>query len=472
MAIFRALLPFLLDGLWQPFVASQWPPQFDRKTAYVNLSAVLDAGGCGRGAHTLGRELSAEEKREGAMACKLKCQAHEAPLERGFEHWWDHALPQAAMLESCDKGFDRFSGTFIAAITRGQVMYRCCTRGDNCDPSEVNVLGNEERGRTSDLELLMMMLQEVVTEFQIADTYVTFNTGDQPYTDKSYWAPVPQFHWVSSPGHWTIPFPNPFQLIAHASGMLGDSVDVEKAHVSWDLKIPKIFFRGSLSSPDNAISKDFTTLPRVRLVQLALQHPHLFDIALTEMDGEMHRIFDAATVAKVQKLVEPSKRVKCSVELPKYKYVLNVHAVLSSWRLSELLASGSLLLLQEDSTAELMHEWLEPWTHYVPVSVGLSDLVEKVQWLEAHQLEARQIAERGFQRFKERMRSQDTYCYLWQALRSLVRASERTELPSPESLAAKGWSRLRSREPPRWWSRHRRLRDLLREGTSSNAEEL
>merc|ERR1712045_755857 len=117
----------------------------------------------------------------------------------------------------------------------------------------------------------------------------------------------------------------------------------------------------------------------------------------------------------------------------------NVSAVLSSWRLVELLATGSVLLLQEDFSRELISHWLTPWEHFVPVSANLSDLVDKIRWLEAHPTEAEAIAARGFELFTHRVRRQDTYCYTWQALGTLARATMLEPLPTSTALRKDGW---------------------------------
>merc|ERR1712039_106082 len=124
--------------------------------------------------------------------------------------------------------------------------------------------------------------------------------------------------------------------------------------------------------------------------------------------------------------------------LPKFKYTICVSAVLSSWRLHEMMASGSVLLLQEDSSREVIYEWLTPWEHFVPISTGLSDLIEKIHWLEANQAEAEAIAKRGYCFFQQRVRRQDTYCYMWQLLDALSRATEPGKVPTPDDLIEKG----------------------------------
>lgn len=291
----------------------------------------------------------------------------------------------------------------------------------------------------TDLKLLLTIIAEIAQEAHLPDMHFLFNIGDQPFTDKVYWSPLPQFHWVRCHGHWTIPMPNPFHLKAHMMDRLGDSRDHTKFHVPWSKKIPKVFWRGSLSAPDNVVAKDTDTLPRVRLLNLGAKHPQLFDVAQTGLDDEMYQIVGTEVVNGLLAKYQQAHHVDMKVSLPKYKYVICVSAVLSAWRLTELLTSKSVLLLQEDSSREVIYEWLTPWEHFVPISTGLSDLVEKIQWLEEHQQEAEAIAQRGFAFFQHRVRRQDTYCYIWQALDALARATEATTLPAPDVLEKQKW---------------------------------
>ena len=128
--------------------------------------------------------------------------------------------------------------------------------------------------------------------------------------------------------------------------------------------------------------------------------------------------------------------------MPRYRYLINVAAVLSAWRLAEMLATGSLILMQESADREVILEWLTPWVHYVPVSQGLSDLVPKLIWLEEHPQEAEAIATRGFEHFSRRVRRQDTLCYLWQAFRAVSDSQTR---PGSEELMQRvaGWKEVK-----------------------------
>lgn len=142
------------------------------------------------------------------------------------------------------------------------------------------------------------------------------------------------------------------------------------------------------------------------------------------------------------------KRRNLTREMPRYRYLINVGAVLSSWRLVDLLATKSVLLLQESSDSELVMEWLVPWQHYVPISPGLSDLIEKVQWLNENQDVAESIAEKSFQRFSERVRRHDTLCYMWQAFRAVADIQTQAtleELKELEAQVAQGdWTEVKA----------------------------
>merc|ERR1712032_1252014 len=146
-------------------------------------------------------------------------------------------------------------------------------------------------------------------------------------------------------------------------------------------------------------------------MHLANKHPHLFDVGITDVDPEF--LQHSGNRQKVQALVDSlhmTGHVNSKQQSPKYRYIINTAAVLSSWRLSEMLTTGSVLLLQESSDYELIYAWLTPWEHYVPINQGMGDLVDKIEWLEQHPDVAEAIAKAGFDFFTRRVRRQDTYC--------------------------------------------------------------
>ena len=46
-------------------------------------------------------------------------------------------------------------------------------------------------------------------------------------------------------------------------------------------------------------------------------------------------------------------------------------------------------------TKDYIHDWMEPWVHYVPVRSDLRDLHRKFEWAEEHPEEAKKIADEG-----------------------------------------------------------------------------
>ena len=141
-------------------------------------------------------------------------------------------------------------------------------------------MGEDTASRT-DVEVLLSLVAELGQH--LPDMVFLFNTGDQPFVDKVYWSPIPHFHWVRSAGHWTIPLPNPYHLKAHVHNQLGDFAGHREHHMPWANKIPKVFWRGQLSAPDNFFRDDLGTLPRVRLMNLAKDYPELFDVGITKV---------------------------------------------------------------------------------------------------------------------------------------------------------------------------------------------
>ena len=124
----------------------------------------------------------------------------------------------------------------------------------------------------------------------------------------------------------------------------------------------------------------------------------------------------------------------------RFKYLPNPDGVSSAWRLVELLHTNSTLLKPTSPIHEYIDEYLVPFEHYVPVRQDSADLIERLDWLLAHDDEARRIAAAGARFFWQRMRPQDVLCYMWRLLRSVAHHSE--PLPSVATLRKQGYVAL------------------------------
>ena len=64
------------------------------------------------------------------------------------------------------------------------------------------------------------------------------------------------------------------------------------------------------------------------------------------------------------------------------------------------MAMGGLVFHHMTPTRDYIHDYFEPWVHYVPVEADLSDLKQKFYWAEANPDEARMIARQGTERIE------------------------------------------------------------------------
>lgn len=401
------------------------PDAFEQLSAYQNLSHKLS--GCGQ----------TQKNSVESLACSLGCKAHETVLHEAFRPWWDNRVHGKVMRDGCR---EQSSNTYLGAIAHKAVYFLCCRGSSGCEPPQKMLLKSGKP--VTYLQMLLSLITEIAAEVELPDMYFSFNIGDYPVTDKVYWSPFPMLHWARSGGHWTIPIPNPHHLAAHIEGRLGNNAAHLQHHVPWSMKIPKLFWRGSLSLPRDFIPGGLKGVPRIRLQSFARQHPTLFDIAFTHIDPEIYTQLSADEAIVVKQKLIKGEPVDMQATLPKYKYVIDIAGVMASGQLVELLASGSVLLLPENFNNELIYDWLVPWEHFVPLNSALSDLVPALQWLETHQEVAQAIAARGFQFFTEQVRQQDTHCYLLQTLLALNQTVLPDKLPSDTQLQNKGWQKI------------------------------
>jgi len=157
-------------------------------------------------------------------------------------------------------------------------------------------------------------------------------------------------------------------------------------------------------------------------LRIAEARPDLFDVGLTSIDPAMEDFFSGEQMRRVRatlgkKLVP---HVDSRAAMPRFKFVINVAAVLSSWRTLDLMSSGALMFLQESSDMDVVHARLAPWVHYVPVRNDLSDLVELVERMRGDDAAAKRIADAGLAFFRANATRSDLVCYVWRLVRSIA----------------------------------------------------
>jgi len=118
-----------------------------------------------------------------------------------------------------------------------------------------------------------------------------------------------------------------------------------------------------------------------------------------------------------------------------FKYIivtLGSYARSTSGRLAGLLAhSGAVVLLEKTPFFYHFSARLQPWIHYVPISYSMADIVEKIQWLQAHDEFAQKIVRNAKHFARSYLRLEDYYCYAATSLETIGQIMSKTDVIEP-----------------------------------------
>lgn len=166
--------------------------------------------------------------------------------------------------------------------------------------------------------------------------------------------------------------------------------------VPWAERLPVAFWRGTphgLWDYARRPIRSWRDLPRVQLCRLVQSEAAqgLFDVALSSVD----QVRDEAG----RQAIRAAGLLKDWVRWPefqRYRYQIDIDGFSNSWPgLFTKLCTGSPVLKVQSPWG--FRQWyygrLVAWRHFVPVAADMSDLIEKVAWLRAHDDEARRIGD-------------------------------------------------------------------------------
>ncbi|KAF7297401.1 CAP10 domain-containing protein [Mycena indigotica] len=178
--------------------------------------------------------------------------------------------------------------------------------------------------------------------------------------------------------------------------------------LDWRDKQPIVYWRG-VSNGGHIYGDNYRNFPRFRLMDIARDHPELFDVRISSFaDNHCTEDCDADRIIEEYNITgEGSARE----DLYGSKYALDVDGNSFSGRFLGLLRSGSLVFKATVFT-EYFSEWLLPYEHFIPVNPDLSDLVEKIQWARDNDEEARKIQQRGLRFATKVVTDKQNDCYL------------------------------------------------------------
>ena len=217
--------------------------------------------------------------------------------------------------------------------------------------------------------------------------------------------------------------------------------------IDWAAKRNNLYWRGSTTGSFTTEDNQWKDFHRQRFVTLAQQldkkkkhtylregddgrtvelynstflNSRLFDGAFTKVVGCAPRQCHAE--ASFFHLLPPTNRHQALHS----RLVFDIDGNGISGRYYQLLASKSAVLKQT-----LFREWhddrLVPWYHYIPVSLGMEELPELVNYLvysEEGQKIAQEIAEQGREWYKRSLREVDMRIYVWRLMLELARLQD------------------------------------------------
>ena len=187
------------------------------------------------------------------------------------------------------------------------------------------------------------------------------------------------------PGYFLVPD----SVFLNTNGYEALRNEIDANLLPWGQRVAKAFWRGATTGQRRG---DWRGLPRVQLCLMAKAAGDLIDAGLTGIVGMPPEMVAEAMSADISRpFVKP-------VDFMKFKYQLDVDGNTNAWAaLFQKLYTGSPVLKVASPLGfrQWFYDDLKPWWNYVPVAADMSDLIDKIKWLQAHDLEARRIGERG-----------------------------------------------------------------------------
>jgi len=162
--------------------------------------------------------------------------------------------------------------------------------------------------------------------------------------------------------------------------------------VPWECKQHIAVWRGKLTGylasaiKGKTISEICDSISRCLLVK-KYSNSSLLNVGISE--SEANQDFGVSLQYVLKDIMSMEEQLQ-------YKMIIVMEGNDVATSLKWALYSRSLVLMKVPSfTSFAMEEWLEPWTHYVPLKSDLSDVEEKIRWVMEHDEEARIISERA-----------------------------------------------------------------------------
>ena len=187
----------------------------------------------------------------------------------------------------------------------------------------------------------------------------------------------------------TLLMPDPAFLFSN--GFVLDRLEISEteSHLTWHDKKPTLFWRGAASGAEEQ-GDNWLNAPRINIscISKNMGDPSKLDAAISYVDNlpaehMKQRLRDCGIIAEYRQFKD----------FLSYRYLLDIDGFCCAWKSLFLkLSSGSLVVKTQSDFLQWYHERIIPWVHYIPVMKDYSDIMQILDWLAAHDNEARQIS--------------------------------------------------------------------------------
>jgi hypothetical protein len=192
--------------------------------------------------------------------------------------------------------------------------------------------------------------------------------------------------------------PDAFMIEKGKWNVLLDKIEEASASIPWYNKENKLFWRGGAHGSESKYLYNITNfdkLARLKLVMYSKLYPDYINAAFVNY-AEFSNDVEGENLKTVLDLLfgkNPQLKHTKEIDHLKYKYLITVDGNTCPWlRVPWIMLSNSVLVKQETSNIEWFYPALKPYVHYVPVNKQLTNMFEKINWMQNHDAEVKNIS--------------------------------------------------------------------------------
>lgn len=179
----------------------------------------------------------------------------------------------------------------------------------------------------------------------------------------------------------------------------------------WEEKKEKALFRGATTDGSYGYY-DWDFKPRARLALRSRFHRGILDAALIPSASLSPYIDNWMNgMGLLTSYMQPKDQIH-------FKYLIAMDGRSTPSSLEWQLFSGSAILKTRSNKIEWFYAGLDPDFHYIEFRPDSEDLIEKIQWLKAHNTEAKEIAGNARAFATENLLDDSAFAYLYRVLQT------------------------------------------------------